>query len=534
MPTSDGQTLQILGLAFAGADLVIEAERSGVITLALGAVAHLTGLDPAKITKTRLNNLVTPADGGFLVTLLNDLKPGERRGPFAITLAGDRNRPQRPATISAFRLPQNGERVSCAISLAGPSDQAVRNKHGLLAKADFETVAADTLSRAKSVGVDARLEMVEVPGLADAVEVMKSDAADKTMSALGASLRTQSYGGVGGAEVARDRFAVISAGAVSTDDLTKRLSEASGQVLRAISAEAAITSTSPTERLKTIRYVLNHFIHTGASADFTALLADAARETVKIRSAVAEGALRLEYQPIVTLDGEKLHHYEALSRFDDGKGPAETIKLAEELDLIVDLDLAVLKLVSKTLAASPASMKIAANISAVSLMSPGFVTALTGAVSSNQVAPDRLLIEVTETAQIEKLDQAKRVIAELRRAGHPVCLDDFGAGAASLEYVGEFEFDFIKIDGRYMQALMRGGREALLVKHMAALCRDLGVATIAEMVETREMADKVKALGIAFGQGWAFGKPEPGPNWVASRTQVKPAARRQGAVEGWG
>jgi len=384
--------------------------------------------------------------------------------------------------------------------------------------------------------VEARLEMVEVPGLTDAVETMSADLAEKTMQALGAMLRAQSYTGDGGAEVGRDRFAVVSTSPISADQLTERLTEASGQSLRAITAEAPISTGAPADKLRTIRYVIDQFIENGAGIDFNALTTKVAQETAKIRAAVAHGALRLSYQPIVTIDGQKLHHYEALARFDDERSPAETIQLAEELGLIVDFDLAVVRLACKTLATQPPSVKIAANISGASLMAPGFVDALRKIVIAGQNCTSRLLLEITETAKIDRLGEAKLVIDRLRKAGHPVCLDDFGAGAASLEYVGELDFDFIKIDGRYVKGMDGQGREGLLLKHMAALCRDIGVATIAEMIETPDMGEKLKTLGIDYGQGWAFGRAEPQPNWSPPRqsSEVQPAARRRGAVESWG
>ena len=131
---------------------------------------------------------------------------------------------------------------------------------------------------------------------------------------------------------------------------------------------------------------------------------------------------------------------------------------------------------------------------------------------------------------IGDLDVASAIIRRLKSLGHAVCLDDFGAGAASLDYLRRLDIDIVKIDGRYVQALRRGGRDAVLLKHIVALCSDLGMTTIAEMVETRDAANLLRDLGVELGQGWHFAKPLPKPQW---RVAAPPPVKRMGAVEEW-
>jgi EAL domain-containing protein (putative c-di-GMP-specific phosphodiesterase class I) len=251
---------------------------------------------------------------------------------------------------------------------------------------------------------------------------------------------------------------------------------------------------------------------------------------------LASGAFHLAYQPVVDLKRNALHHFEALARFDLEASPADTIRLAEELDLILDFDLAVARTVARLLAKSPSEVKIAANVSGQSLMQPRFVEALTEATAFQPGLRSRLLLEVTETQAITDLPQANRILAELRRLGHVVCLDDFGAGAASLDYLLHLEVDIVKVDGRFIQSLDGSPRAVLLLKHVAALCRELKVLTIAEMIETPEVARLTCELGIDFGQGWHFSKPLPEPKWRPESPPPPPplAARRRGAVEQWG
>src|SRR6185312_6274494 len=128
------------------------------------------------------------------------------------------------------------------------------------------------------------------------------------------------------------------------------------------------------------------------------------------------------------------------------------------------------------------------NVSAASLMQPALQKALAALTQHDTRLRPRLLLELTETHSLTDLEAADRAIQSLRRLGHPVCLDDFGAGHASLDYLRRFEVDFIKFDGRYMRTLTAGSRDEVILKHMVSLCRDLRIETIAEMIETEETA----------------------------------------------
>ena len=127
---------------------------------------------------------------------------------------------------------------------------------------------------------------------------------------------------------------------------------------------------------------------------------------------------------------------------------------------------------------------------------------------------------------------------QIRSRRWVVCLDDFGAGAASLAYLQQLSLDVVKIDGRYVRDLQHGGRESAFIKHLVAMCAELKVATLAEMIETREAEDAVRRAGVDYGQGWLYGAgseiPRPYTPAEPGRNQVRPAARRMGAVESWG
>jgi EAL domain-containing protein (putative c-di-GMP-specific phosphodiesterase class I) len=252
--------------------------------------------------------------------------------------------------------------------------------------------------------------------------------------------------------------------------------------------------------------------------------------------AVNERRFRLVYQPVVDLksDGD-LHHHEVLVRFGDNGSPFPMIRMAEELDLIEPLDLAVVEQTIGKLVADK-SLRLAVNISGRTIGSPGFVQAVRTMLAAKPQAKNRLIFELTESSAIDDLPQADRHLQALRAEGCLVCLDDFGAGAASLAYLQQLTLDVVKIDGRYIRELQHGGRESTFIRHLVHMCAELGVKTLAEMVETPAAEEAVRLAGVDYAQGWLYGAPADAPDLPLAKQ--KPAAvkprRRVGAVETWG
>jgi len=110
------------------------------------------------------------------------------------------------------------------------------------------------------------------------------------------------------------------------------------------------------------------------------------------------------------------------------------------------------------------------------------------------------------------LQRAEVLVKGLRRSGAAICLDGFGAGAASFDYLRQVAVDSVKINGRYIRELTSpASRNGVLVRHLASLCRELKVTSIAQMVENKETVGALRQIGIDCGQGFLFGRPEPTP-----------------------
>jgi EAL domain-containing protein (putative c-di-GMP-specific phosphodiesterase class I) len=530
--------LQLLSFIFASADMVMEITTDGAVSFATGASQRLLGRAAESLIGVSWRDLIDPSEAELVQAALQDLGPGERRGPFRISL--DTARGPQPATLSLFQVPQRDDRISVALSVCHPSfAQVPTDDAGLASRADFEAAATSLLKDAERAGLSMHIDLLEFEGLTTALEALEPAEALTTRRKFGAVLRAASYGGLPAAVLGGDRFAMVRSGKGNPDALGLRVRELAGAGVQMLVGELALNAGSPGETLRAIHHALGRCIEEGppaAAKSFESALRQTVSESARFKDLLTKGAFELVYQPVVDLKTRNVHHYEALTRFEGGGGPAATIQLAEELGLVMQFDLTIVGMVAAALIESPAEVRIAANISGYSLQQPGFVDQVLAATAHLPKLRKRLLLEITESHQLTDLDAANILVQQLRTAGHEVCLDDFGAGAASLDYLRRLETDVVKFDGRFVRSLETRPRDATLLKRLAELCRELGVATVAEMIETEEVARLAAEAGVEFGQGWLFGRPVSKPSGLerAPAASGPAAARRKGETTTWG
>jgi len=228
------------------------------------------------------------------------------------------------------------------------------------------------------------------------------------------------------------------------------------------------------------------------------------------RRRVAEGRFTVVGQPIVSLADRQIHHYEMLARFTPGKSPFEAVRFAEEAGLIEEFDLAICGKALEALAVAP-RLALAVNLSGRSVQSPAFREALTALLRAHRPLLGRLTFELTESHAVEHFQPAAEFLHQLKSEGCAICLDDFGAGAATYHYLRNFAFDLVKIDGPFLKAAMTNTRDCILVRSICALCGELEIGVIGEMIEDEAALTAAAELGIRFGQGRLFGAPAPLP-----------------------
>ena len=180
---------------------------------------------------------------------------------------------------------------------------------------------------------------------------------------------------------------------------------------------------------------------------------------------------------------------------------------AEEAGLIPEFDMAMATKVVALLANIPDRYQAAINISGFSVGNEEYVDSLKALLAKNQWAGERVIFEITESARMADLKAANEFIQILRKDGYEVCLDDFGAGAASFQYLATLDVDVVKFDGSVIQDAQKVTKGRAFLKALTRFCRELGVETIGEMVDSPEGLEFVRECGVQYVQGFLFGEP---------------------------
>lgn len=280
---------------------------------------------------------------------------------------------------------------------------------------------------------------------------------------------------------------------------------------------------------------LSHAKNIGHGSYHTFEVADREPESMRrsvnwqaqLREALGAERFFLEYQPIRRLHDEAhASFHEALVRMRDAGGTthaaARFIDTAEYTGLIAEIDRFVLREVLRKLA-DPAEReaRIAVNLSGRSLGTPGFSQFVLDLLASTAVEPNRLLFEITETAAVAEMARAGSFIGEVKKLGFRFALDDFGVGFSSFSYLKHLPVDMVKIDGTFVRYLDRSREDRLFVRAIVQVARELGLETVAEFVESREVLEILREIGVDYVQGYHIGKPGPtlGRHVVEGRRQ---------------
>ena len=464
--------------------------------------------------------------------LFDSLVVSLRLGPVYVRLAAQDGRPAQAATLSAFRLPENAGAIS--ISLTASAAPVPLPAGGVAGRERFEDVASMLMSRAEPGALE--LALLELDGLGG----VRGGASEQDRAVLehrlAGVLRAEAHNGTAATELGADRFAIIRARrGEGREVLAERVGRLMGFDPGMVRAGAQLLSMDarhgPQRAARALRYALDGFLRDGLSVkrpkSLATMLDQAVEHTLgeagELGAAIRDRRFRLVYQPVVTLSDGRLHHYETLVRFGDDGSPYPLIRMAEEMELIEGLDRAIFEQALAEVARKP-DLKLAINISGRTITSPDFVDHACRLLASEARARGRLMIELTESAAIADFMVADRHLKALRAQGCEICLDDFGAGAASLAYLQQLQVDVVKIDGRYIRDLQHGGREATFIKHLVSMCGELGVQTLAEMVETPAAEDAVRRAGVDMAQGWLYGAPLDTPEPPKGGT-IKPRLR---------
>jgi len=271
---------------------------------------------------------------------------------------------------------------------------------------------------------------------------------------------------------------------------------------------------------------------------------DALMTEQALRLALRHGELCLHYQPSVDLDTGRINGVEALVRWQHPQRglipPGEFIPIAEETGLIVPMGEWVLREACTQLAAwrragtVASDIRVAVNVSARQLSSPGLAEAVSEALELAELDPCALCLEITESAVVQDPGVALRSLRAIKDLGVFIALDDFGVGFSSLSQIRDLPpVDVIKLDRSFTAGLGQNDSDGAVVTAVLSLARSLGLTAVAEGVETSDQLGRLRGLGWDVGQGFYFAKPQA-PDDIEQLLATGMALPAESSVDGDG
>jgi diguanylate cyclase (GGDEF)-like protein len=233
---------------------------------------------------------------------------------------------------------------------------------------------------------------------------------------------------------------------------------------------------------------------------------------VDLRKALDKDELDLFFQPLISLQTQKVAGFEALLRWTHsvrgGVPAAEIVAVAEEIGLIADIGAWALRRACAQAARWPIPVKVAINLSPLQIRH-NLIDVVLQALAASGLPPERLELEITETVFLQDSQNTLAVLHQLRQLGVRIAMDDFGTGYCSLSYLRSFPFDKIKIDRSFISDIERSDEAHAISQTIVGLGRSLGMETVAEGIENFEQLRLVRAIGCTEAQGFYFSPAVP-------------------------
>lgn len=524
---------RFVAFAFCWADALLELNEALEVTFVAGATEALIGCAPSDVMGQNFLDMVDEGDRILARQLINIAKKRGRIENATIRLSSEK-RKSVPLALAGYRLGDFAGHFFLALragatSTTTPSGKNLSRdgKSGLYTSETFSELAGQQLKEAREAGVEAEISLVSMPDIELLKDRLDSNAEKSLVETVSASLRANSINGDTAAEVGDGKFALVHDASVDVKDIQEHLMlvtkeiDPTGQGIEAEAASFHISDedVDDAELANGLMYAINKFATSKGrdfsldefTANLSSMVDDAMQSVQEFREIVASGKFKIAFHPIIHIATSKIHHYEALVRFDnlaDGVSPFETITFAEEVGLIWQFDLAMAKKVIEWLFEHrEKDYSIAVNISGNSITNLNYLKGLQELLTLNHWAKGKLLFEITESSRIADLETANRFFQTLRDEGYEVCLDDFGAGAASFQYLASLEVDVVKLDGSAVKNALVAPKGKAFLTALARLCQDIDVQTIAEYIDDVDTLNFVRECGVDYAQGFMFGEP---------------------------
>lgn len=541
---------RFVAFSFCASDVLIELDERHRIVFAAGAVSAFLGVSSEDLVGQPLLLLVAAQSRPAASELLMAIGEGRRLEPMLLHMATAGGLTMPLLTLGySLPLPDFANHIFLAFRHMQENTEDGERDGDLL---DAEIFAALVGERA-SAGADPgdALTLIEV-AVAPAPDAAPNPAAQYAFTAAVRScLRTEAADATVG-EIDDGRYGILHDSALDIASLGKHLGEAaskaapeSGEItVKSASTGLFCQGASPGDTGQALAYIIHQFCRTSKAtydlgnpdSDLPGMLARTARRVALVKGLIDDGAFEMHYQPVVKLKTRATEHFEALTRLTGEHGQMSTfdfITFAERIGIISDFDLAVCQRVVECVnhqIEKKEPWPIAVNVSGRSIEDPVFQRALLRLLGDNPQTRPYILFELTESMALRDVTATNEFIQKLRVAGHKVCLDDFGVGASAFEYLRAIEIDLVKIDGSYVKNALENRKSGHFLRAIVSLCGDLGVATVAEMIEEETHVRFLIDAGLDYGQGYLFGKPAAKLNPTAAARPSFIRLARDGSV----
>lgn len=530
---------RFIAFAFAGAEVLIELDDKYCVTYSAGTAEHLLGVAGDRLIGLPIDALVAPGDRPTLKELMHRIRSAGRMERTRLHFL--RNDEAFRGILSGITFPERPDTVYLTLSRAQRGDFVGRVDSQSEAPNtipepipqngdDFARLAARRLEDAERFGEDVRMTLIDFGG-ASIKDRLDPEAASQFIEGVESYLRAWSVGGNSVGVLDDCKYGLIHDKNLHPDQVTSRIAEIAalfdpageGIEVKASTLDLNVDSLTDEDVSKALVYTINRFVDEGGEDFAIRSLKDSYLEAINetlakvnaFRQTLSSDSFVLVLQPIVDLKAWQVHHYEILARMAQGDKlflPARFIGFAEEFGVVNEFDLMVLRksvfMLRDSVKLQPRA-SVAVNLSGKSLGNEAFVQQLLLMLAENRDVLPRLMFEVTESSELRDLEAANRILQKIRSYGCKISIDDFGAGAAAFQYLKALQVDFVKIDGSYIKDAFSTRHGVPFLKAMAQLATDMGIQSIGEMVEDARTMWLLNDVGVTFGQGYFFGRPQP-------------------------
>lgn len=517
---------RFVGFAFAAAETLVELDKEHRVVDVMGV--GVTG--PSHQAKGHpFVELLREEDRIVAGAALAAAARGGRIAPTRLLFAAGPHGP-RAAILSGWCLPDLGGRYFLALreptgTHADPGE-STDEETGLLEIDAFKSAVAGVSAGEQP----STMTLLDVEGLTEASRALTAEDSRSLMKRIGGALKGFAMGGALAGRTSGDTFGVVHDPGVDVSGLTETLRQAvsraapagKGLVVRNASVKLDGGAISPDEAAEAVLYAIRKFGETrgGASVlgslseNCAALVTESVDRLARLKRVVAEGDFTLEIQAVANVANRSTWFFQALPRYPDDLGPSESVaEYAQQVGLAEDL---ALKTLDKSIAALDSlrakvgkGLSISVTLPLASLASTEHFAGMEVRLRKVAHLRSKLVLEFAGRVPGDKAAAVNDAVQGLRRAGHVVCLSDFGVGSSSFDNLRTIEVNAVRVGIHTVARAVSNPRRRAFLKALASFCHDLGVEMIGDGVDDARTSEFLAACGVHFGQGTAFGPRRP-------------------------